>query len=196
MIKMKSRLYFILFFIFFLSSIYCQSAFKYIKLNTCVEKAIEDYNNKYEYNGMLILRYLNKQKTDSFSLVGEIGIICFIISPPKYYSLVNDRVILIYNGEELTFNPSSSDMEIMFDFLSNFTDTKDIVRCDWTNKIIYHKQLLSKGDKPVINDPLIIDYHINNGTIVKSKIHSGEGGYPDLRFYYNFVEVPYIEKSK
>lgn len=165
-------------------TIYSQSSFKYVKLDAGTKMAIEDYS-KYDNNDMLVLQYLNKQDTNKFLLVGNIGASTFIISPPMYYSLVKSRLILIYNGEEDSYAPSPKCMEVMFDFISNFTDTKEYIYCDWEGKIIYRRPL--KSHKIFIYDPLIFDYHVNSDTIISSKAHNGEGGYPRQRIHYEFI---------
>lgn len=171
----------------FHSNIYAQASFKFLKLNVGTKTAIEDYGKKYDNYNMLALLYLNKHDTDSFSLVGNIGMIQFIISPPMYYSLVNGRVILIYNGEEKSYIPSPTDMDVMFDFLSNFTETKDFINCDWEKKVIQHNPFLIGDNRFLIYDPPIINYHISQDTIISSEFHYGEGGYPDQRIRYEFI---------
>jgi hypothetical protein len=141
--------------------------FCYRKLCLGVKLAIEDFT-KINNNDTILVMNTNKEDSLTFTLDGnESSIMSFIDNPPLYYSIHEKHIVLIYNGDEKKYNPNPSELATMFDFLSKFIDTSEFVKCDWENYIFSIKLKQLRSD---VYDQAIIQYKINNDSIIKKEI--------------------------
>ena len=169
------------------------SCFRYIELSKSMKNAIEDYGKPCHDNNMLLGLMYQSDKLDStvFTLI-EVDIYTFLASPTKYYSFHKGMVILIYNVEEKEYNPNAADIESFVSFLSNFDDSKTIVKCDWEKKELtvderFHTRKLHFCDPP------FAQYCVNNESIIRKRIFNGRDidfpGYPERRYDVNIIYV-------
>ena len=141
--------------------------FRYRKLSSGVKLAIEDYTKNNNEDTIIVMN-INEKDSLTFTLDGnQSSITTFINNPPMYYSLFNTHIVLIYNGDENKYYPSPFDLELMFDFLSKFINTSEMVKCDWES---YNFTLKLKTTKYDIYDQAIIQYKVNNDSILQKKI--------------------------
>jgi len=141
--------------------------FRYRKLSSGFNQAIENFtkNNKED---TIIVMNINEKDSFTFTLDGnKSSITTFIDNPPMYYSFYKKHIILIYNGEEKNYYPSSSDLALMFNFLSKYINTSEFRKCDWDN---YKFTLRLKATKYDIYDQAIMQYKVNNDMILKKEI--------------------------
>ena len=141
--------------------------FRNWKLSIGAKLAIDDYTRIIKEDTLLVMN-INKNDSLSFTLDGNMSSIeSFINNPPFYYSIYKKHIILIYNGDEINYYPNPTDLALMYNFLSKYIDTSEFINCDWEN---YTFTIKLKSTKYDIIDQVIIQYEINNDSIIKKDI--------------------------
>ncbi len=91
--------------------------------------------------------------------------------------------------EEKKYNPNAVDIENFVYFLSNFDNSKTIVKCDWEKKELtvderFHTRKLHFCDPP------FVQYYVDNENIIhKHEITDGSMNYPNERYNVNIIYV-------
>jgi len=155
------------------------TCFQYVEISKGTKKAIDDYKKHCNNEYMLTLMYHHNDSDSAiFTLNDGSNVLSFMESPTKYYSVYKGRMILIYNGEEKEFNPTTEDIEHFIHFLSDF-DKDKIVKFDWEKKELV-RQYKGIGWE---YDPPFIKYYVDNNRIIrKYEITDGSMSYPERRY--------------
>lgn len=187
---MKCKLIALFLILFVFEVLAKENFFSYWKMNKSMKSTVDDYIDNYRGDTILLLSVKPFNKDEfSFRVQIDVGsMFNFIESAPCYYSLYRHRVVFIYNGDEELYNPNPDQMGLMFDFLSNFVDTREFAKCDWLKS-----EFIMNFKSPIISDYPSVEYIIKDDTILRKEIIENNVIYPRVRSKARFI--PFVKRN-